>query len=57
VAAGIIAATEQMDIKVPIVVRLTGTNEERALEMLAGTKLVAAATMDEAVQKAIELTS
>ena len=55
VAAGIIAATEKMDIKVPIVVRLTGTNEEKAREMLAETKLVPAATMDEAVQKANEL--
>ena len=55
VAAGIIAATEQMDIKVPIVVRLTGTNEEQARKMLADTELVAATTMDEAVQKAIEL--
>jgi len=55
VAAGIIAATEQMDIPVPIVVRLTGTNEEEARRMLAGTKLVPAPTMDQAVQKAIEL--
>ena len=55
VAAGIIAATERMDIPVPIVVRLTGTNEEEARRMLADTKLVPAATMDQAVQKAIEL--
>ncbi len=55
VAAGIIAATERMEIRVPIVVRLTGTNEEEARAMLAGTTLTAAATMDEAVQKAIEL--
>jgi succinyl-CoA synthetase beta subunit len=55
VAAGIIAATEQLDIGVPIVVRLTGTNEEKAREMLAETNLVGASTMDEAVQKAIEL--
>ncbi len=57
VAAGIIAATERMDIKVPIVVRLTGTNEEKGREMLVGTELVGVATMDEAVKKAIELTS
>jgi succinyl-CoA synthetase beta subunit len=55
VAAGIIAATGKMDIGVPIVVRLTGTNEDKARAMLAGTKLVAAKTMDAAVQKAIEL--
>jgi len=55
VAKGIIEATKRMDIKVPIVVRLTGTNEVEARELLAETDLVPAATMDEAVQKAIEL--
>ncbi|MBU0742561.1 ADP-forming succinate--CoA ligase subunit beta [bacterium] len=54
VAKGIIEATERMDIKVPIVVRLTGTNEHVARELLAETDLIPAATMDEAVQKAIE---
>ena len=55
VAQGIIQATESMDINLPIVVRLTGTNEEEARVLLAETDLVAAETMDEAVQKAIEL--
>jgi succinyl-CoA synthetase beta subunit len=55
VARGIIEATGKLDIKVPIVVRLTGTNEEEARVLLAETDLVPAATMDEAVQKAIEL--
>ena len=55
VAQGIIQATESMDIDLPIVVRLTGTNEEEARVLLAETDLVAAETMDEAVQKAIEL--
>jgi len=55
VANGIIQATQQMDIKVPIVVRLTGTNEEEARKLLAKTDLVPAETMDEAVQKANEL--
>jgi len=54
VAKGIIEATKRMDIKVPIVVRLTGTNETAARELLAETDLIPAATMDEAVQKAIE---
>ncbi len=55
VAQGIIKATESMDIKVPIVVRLTGTNEKEGRAMLAQTDLVPADTMDEAVKKAIEL--
>ncbi|MBC8423082.1 ADP-forming succinate--CoA ligase subunit beta [bacterium] len=54
VAKGIIEATMRMEIKVPIVVRLTGTNEAEARELLAETDLIPAATMDEAVQKAIE---
>jgi succinyl-CoA synthetase beta subunit len=55
VAKGIIAATERMEINVPIVVRLTGTNEEEGRALLAETDLHPAETMDEAVQKAIEL--
>lgn len=55
VARGIIEATKRMDITVPIVVRLTGTNEAEARELLAETDLIPAATMDEAVQKAIEM--
>ncbi len=55
VANGIIKATESMDIKVPIVVRLIGTNEEEGRALLAKTDLVSAETMDEVVQKAIEL--
>jgi succinyl-CoA synthetase beta subunit len=55
VAAGIIEATRRLQIRVPIVVRLTGTNEEEARRLLADTPLVPAATMDEAVRKALEL--
>ncbi|MCK9995816.1 MAG: ADP-forming succinate--CoA ligase subunit beta [Candidatus Krumholzibacteria bacterium] len=55
VANGIIAATNSMDIDVPIVVRLIGTNEEEGRALLANTDLVSAETMDEVVKKAIEL--
>lgn len=55
VARGIIQATESMEIEVPIVVRLTGTNADEARRMLERTELVPAATMDEAVRKALEL--
>ncbi len=57
VAKGIIEATNRLDIKVPVVVRLTGTNEEEARVLLQGTDLVPAETMDEVVQKALELAS
>lgn len=55
VAQGIIDAKGELGIEVPLVVRLTGTNEERAREMLSGTELVPAASMDEGVKRAIEL--
>ncbi len=54
VASGIIAAKNELGLDVPLVVRLTGTNEEKARGMLAGTELIPAATMDEGVRKAIE---
>lgn len=55
VAAGLLKATQMMDVKVPIVVRLTGTNEEKAREMLKGSSLIPVVSMDEGVQKALEL--
>jgi succinyl-CoA synthetase beta subunit len=55
VANGIIKATGMMDINVPIVVRLTGTNEAEGRALLSKTALHPAETMDEAVMKAIEL--
>jgi len=55
VAAGLLRAVEIMDVPVPIVVRLTGTNEKKAREMLQGSKLHPAETMDEAVQLALQL--
>ncbi len=55
VAQGILDATRELGIGVPLVVRLTGTNEESALEMLKGTELVPAASMEEGVEKAIAL--
>jgi succinyl-CoA synthetase beta subunit len=55
VAQGIMDAKRELGIEVPLVVRLTGTNEERAREMLQGTELVPAASMEEGVERAIEL--
>jgi succinyl-CoA synthetase beta subunit len=42
---------------VPIVIRLTGTNEEIAMKILSDNGFSASADMDEAVQKAVELAS
>ncbi|CAN5500639.1 ADP-forming succinate--CoA ligase subunit beta [soil metagenome] len=55
VANGIVAATQQIAIEVPLVIRLTGTNEEKAVEILEGAGFSAMTDMDAAVQRAVEL--
>ena len=55
VANGIVEAVRRIDIQVPLVIRLTGTNEELAREILAGAGLAAVASMDEVVQGAVRL--
>ena len=57
IAKGLIEAFSSMDVKVPVVIRLTGTNEELGKKMLeeSGLPLVTASTMAEGAQKAIEL--
>ena len=55
VANGIVTATKQNPLKVPIVIRLTGTNEEIALKILTENGFSAMTDMDEAVQKAVSL--
>ena len=55
VANGIVTATQQLEIGVPIVIRLTGTNEELAVQILERAGFSAMTDMDEAVQKAVHL--
>jgi succinyl-CoA synthetase beta subunit len=55
VANGIVAALDQLEVDIPIVIRLTGTNEKEALEILEKVALPATNSMDDVVQKAIEL--
>jgi succinyl-CoA synthetase beta subunit len=55
VANGIVEATGSTHIGVPIVIRLTGTNEENALEILRQAGFSAFTSMDEVVEKAVEL--
>jgi len=55
VANGIVTATKQSPLKVPIVIRLTGTNEEIAMKILQENGFSASSDMDEAVKKAVEL--
>ena len=55
VANGIVTATKQNPLKVPIVIRLTGTNEEIAVKILKDNGFSAMTDMDEAVQRAVQL--
>ena len=55
VANGIVTATKSNPLKVPIVIRLTGTNEEIAVQILEKNGFSAMTDMDTAVQKAVQL--
>jgi len=55
VASGIVYAVKQLKPKVPIVVRLTGTNEDKARRILEEINLTATSSMEEVVKRAIEL--
>jgi succinyl-CoA synthetase beta subunit len=55
VANGIVTATGRTGLKVPIVIRLTGTNEELGVSILKGAGFSALTDMDEAVKRAVEL--
>jgi len=55
IANGLLQAQKQADIKVPLVARLTGTNAEKAREILKGSPVTSADTMGDAVKKAVAL--
>jgi len=55
VANGIVTATSQLKMDIPIVIRLTGTNEEIAVKILNEAGFTALTDMDDAVQKAVAL--
>jgi len=55
VARGILAALDQLTIDVPLVIRLTGTNEELAMDILSRNGFTAGTDMDEAVKEAVKL--
>ncbi len=55
VANGIVEATKRIDIEVPLVIRLTGTNEEEGVKILEGAGMSAATSMDEVVERAVAL--
>ena len=55
VAKGIIEGTKNLDIKVPIVIRLAGTRAAEGAELLKATNLIPADTMQAAAEKIVEL--
>lgn len=57
VAKGLIEAFQLIDVDTPIVIRLTGTNEEEGRAILKGTKFHVAKTMSEAGRMAVEQVS
>ena len=55
VAKGLIEAFQEIKTDIPIVIRLTGTNEQEGREILKGTHFHVAHTMSEAGKMAVEL--
>ncbi|MGV3616563.1 MAG: ADP-forming succinate--CoA ligase subunit beta [Fimbriimonas sp.] len=55
VAKGVLSALEQIDVKVPIVARIEGTAVEEGRKILEGSQVIAAATVQEAAAKIVEL--
>ena len=53
VARGILMALEEVKPKVPMIVRLVGTNEEEGRNLLAAAKMITAVTLEDAVRKAV----
>ena len=55
IATGVISACKAVNLSVPLVVRMKGTNEELGKKMLAdsGLPIISADSMAEAVQKVV----
>ncbi len=58
IAEGVIAAAKEVDLNVPLVVRLEGTNVEKGKALMAGSGLpiISADNLDDAAQKVVEAT-
>jgi len=55
VAKGVLAAFEQLDTKIPVVARIEGTAVEEGRKILAGSRIVPAATVQEGAKLIVEL--
>ena len=56
VAEGIVQALDKIDIQVPLVIRLAGTNVEKGNEILKKSKInyIEASTLEDAANKAVK---
>ncbi len=54
IAKGLLKAFEQTEIKIPVIIRLSGTNEQKGQELLKDTPFIIAKTMEEAAKAAIQ---
>ena len=59
IAEGVIAAAKEVDLSVPLVVRLEGTNVEKGKALMAGSGLpiISADNLDDAAKKVVEATN
>ncbi len=55
IARGILASLEQFEVRVPLIVRLVGTNEEEGRRLLEGTQLIPVQTLEEGATRAAEI--
>jgi succinyl-CoA synthetase beta subunit len=56
VARGLVQARDSLNMKLPLVVRLSGTNEEEGRDILKQNGIAPGASAWEAAQKIVELT-
>ncbi|ESK98470.1 succinate- ligase (adp-forming) [Moniliophthora roreri MCA 2997] len=57
IAEGVIKATKELNMTIPLVVRLKGTKEQEAKDMIkeSGLKIIAFDSLDEAAERAVQL--
>ncbi len=55
VARGIIGALKEVNVSIPMVARIVGTNQEEGNRILAEAHIATAGSFAEAVQKAVEM--
>jgi succinyl-CoA synthetase beta subunit len=55
IARGILAAREQIQVPVPIVVRLVGTNQKEGRALLKDTEMTVASTLEEGARLAVQM--